>query len=37
MKKQTLSLLSAVAVAAMLGTVATPAAAERRPRLQASA
>jgi branched-chain amino acid transport system substrate-binding protein len=33
MKKQTLSLLSAVAVAALLGTVATPAAAERTAKI----
>ena len=33
MKKQTLSLLSAVAVAAMLGTVTTPAAAERTAKI----
>ena len=33
MKKQTLSLLSAVAVAAMMGTVATPAAAERTAKI----
>lgn len=33
MKKQTLSLLSAVAVAAMLGTAATPAAAERTAKI----
>ena len=33
MKKQTLSLLSAVAVAALMGTVATPAAAERTAKI----